>query len=281
MQELGFYDGEIIDPQQPVIRLHDRAYQFGDGVYEAWIVDQGHQVLRNEHLDRFERSVALIGIEPCYTRHQVEEFSDSLVKASGIKDGLMYFQWSRGWQMPRAHVFGDVKPLLTGFIREVPSRSLNWFPRGMSVLFLPDERHLFCHIKTLNLLGSVMAINAAVRAGYDDALLVREVEGRKVVTEGTKSNGFAVRAGTVYTAPEGNLILSGITRMMVLRFCRSLGIPVVEAFQTPEFFLEADEVFFSSASGLVPIDKIGDKTFGAHPVFNRLHQTYQQYLDTL
>ena len=67
----------------------------------------------------------------------------------------------------------------------------------------------------------------------------------------------------------------------VIRFCRSLGIPVVEAFQTPEFFLAADEVFFTSASGLVPIDRIGDHTYGAHPVFNKLHQAYQDFVDNL
>ena len=281
MQNLGFYDGEIVDPETPLIRLHDRAYQFGDGVYEAWVVDHGKHVLRYEHLERFDRNVRAVGIEPVYTRKQIEGFSDRLVEVSGIKDGMIYFQWSRGWQMPRAHVIGDCRPLLTGFIREIPSRSLNWFPRGQKVLFLPDERHLFCHIKTLNLLGSVMAINAAVKAGYDDALLVRDINGQKFVTEGTKSNGFAVKGGTLHTAPEGNFILSGITRMMVIRFCRSLGIPVVEAFQTPEFFLTADEVFFTSASGLVPIDRIGEKTFGAHPIFNRLQQAYQDFLDSL
>jgi len=264
-----------------VIRLHDRAYQFGDGVYEAWVIDHGKHVLRAEHLDRFDRSVRLVGIEPCYTRRQIEEFSDLLRETSGIQDGMVYFQWSRGWQTPRAHVFAETRPLLSGFIKEVPSRNLDWFPRGQSLLLVTDERHLFCHIKTLNLLGSVMAINAAVQAGYDDALLFRDVDGKKLVTEGTRANAFAVKAGTLYTAPEGNLILSGITRMAVIRFCRSLGIPVVEAFQTPEFFLAADEVFLTSASGLVPIDKIGDKSFGAHPVFNKLHQAYQDFVDNL
>jgi branched-subunit amino acid aminotransferase/4-amino-4-deoxychorismate lyase len=67
--------------------------------------------------------------------------------------------------------------------------------------------------------------------------------------------------------------------MAVIRFCRSLGIPVVEAFQTPEFFLAADEVFFSSASGLVAIDVLGDKTFGSHPIFNRLYHAYQDFVD--
>ncbi len=281
MKDLGFYDGEIVDPEKPVIRLHDRAYQFGDGVYEAWVVDHGKHVLRYEHLDRFDRSVRAVGIEPTFTRKQIEGFSDRLVESSGVRDGMVYFQWSRGWQLPRSHIISDCKPLLTGFIHEIPSRSLNWFPRGQSVQFLPDERHAFCHIKTINLLGSVLAINAAVKAGFDDALLVRDIDGTKAVTEGTRSNGFAVKGGTVYTAPESRYILSGITRMAVIRFCRSLGIPVIEAFQTPEFFLAADEVFFTSASGLVPIDKIDAKTFGAHPVFNRLQQAYQDFLDAL
>ena len=278
MQELGFYDGEMIDPDAPVIRLHDRAYQFGDGVYEAWVLDHGHQVLRKEHLDRFERSARLVGIEPCYSRTHLETFSDRLRDQSGIQDGMVYFQWSRGWQLPRAHVVTQgVRPLLTGFIRSLPPRGT---PRSLSVMFHPDERHHFCHIKTLNLLGSVLAINAAVKQGHDDAILVRD-KGKKVVTEGTRSNVFAVKKGKVYTAPEGNLILSGITRAKILELCRALGIGVVEAFQTPEFFLKADEVFFTSATGPVPITRIGDKVLPTGPVFERLLKAYRDFLDSL
>jgi branched-subunit amino acid aminotransferase/4-amino-4-deoxychorismate lyase len=119
-----------------------------------------------------------------------------------------------------------------------------------------------------------------VKQGHDDAILVRDT-GKKIVTEGTRSNVFAVKKGKVYTAPEGNLILSGITRAKILELCRTLGIGVVEAFQTPEFFLKADEVFFTSATGPVPITKIGDKPIPAGPVFERLLKAYREFLDSL
>ena len=68
MKALGFYNGRIIERDEPVICIEDRGYQFGDGVYDAWMVINGKHFLRREHLDRFERSCRLLDIEPCYSR---------------------------------------------------------------------------------------------------------------------------------------------------------------------------------------------------------------------
>ena len=38
MKSLAFYDGKIVDRDQPIVCMEDRGYQFGDGVYDAWMV---------------------------------------------------------------------------------------------------------------------------------------------------------------------------------------------------------------------------------------------------
>ena len=279
MRELAFYDGRIIDPNEPVIRINDRAYQFGDGVYEAWFLHQGRQVLRAEHLARFQRSAEALELLPTASTAQLGLWADELVERSGITEGMLYFQWSRGWQLPRNHIPApSLVPVLSGFIKTVARTDT---PHPFAVRFHPDERQSFCHIKTLNLLGSVRAIAAATREGFDDALLVRTIDGTPVVTEGTRTNAFAVKAGTLYTAPLGPYLLAGITRAKLLELAAGLGIPVVEAFQTPEFFSGADEVFFSSCTGLDPVVRIGISPVGAGvpgPVFGRLLGAYREFL---
>lgn len=283
MRELGFYDGKIIDKSEPVIRIEDRGYQFGDGVYDAWMVLNGKHFLRKEHLDRFERSCKMLDITPCYSREEIERFSDMLLEESGIKDrGMIYFQWTRGWQSPRAHVPApDVRPLLTGSIMPVNPKPEEYMTKGCKAIFYPDQRQHFCHIKTLNLLGSVMASNAAAKAGCYEVIFVREEGGRKFVTESAHSNCYAVKDGVVYTAPLGNLILPGITRGVVLEIAQKLGIKVVEEFCTPEFFTSADEVFVSAASGVVAVGFIDGKPVGggAGPVYKRLNDEYQKLID--
>lgn len=279
MDHLAFYDGRIIDPNEPVIRINDRAHQFGDGVYEAWLVAHGRPILRDEHLARFERSASALGIVPTATSAQIAAWSEELVRQSGLADAMLYFQWSRGWQLPRNHIPAEgLVPILSGFIKPV---HLVAHPAPFSVLLQPDERQSFCHIKTLNLLGAVRAIGAAAQGGYDDALLVRSIGGEDVVTEGTRTNAFAVKDGVVYTGPLGPYLLPGITRAKILELARELGIPVLEEFRSPGFFQGADEVFYTSCTAIEPVTKINGVPVGngePGPVFGALYRAYQAFL---
>jgi len=282
MKSLAFYDGKIVEKDQPVVCIEDRGYQFGDGVYDAWMVFNGKHFLRKEHLDRFERSCKMLDIEPCYTRKEVEAFSDMLLKESGIERGMFYFQWTRGWQSPRKHVSApNLRPILSGSIMPVDPKPAEFYTEGCKTIFYPDERQHFCNIKTLNLLGSVMASNAAAKAGCYEVVFVREDGGKKFVTESAHSNCYAVKNGVIHTSPLGKLILPGITRTVVLQIAQQQGIKVVEEFCTPEFFAGADEVFVSAASGVVPVGFIDGKKVGhgAGPVFASLNADYQKLID--
>lgn len=283
MQDLWFYDGRILEKDEPVIRIEDRGYQFGDGVYDVWMIYNGKHFLRKEHLDRFERSCRLIDINPCYSRQEIEAFGDQLLARSGILNGTIYLQWTRGWQSPRNHIYGDQqRPLLTGTIKRLPERPADFLSKGCKAIFQPDERQHFCHIKTLNLLGSVLAMNKAARTGCYEAILVREDDnGRKFVTECAHSNCYAVKDGVLYTSPLGKLILPGITRGVLLELAGKLGIKVVEEFRTPEFYAAADEVIVSSASTVVPVGQLDGKPVGngKWPVYERLFAAYQQLID--
>ena len=224
MHDTYFYDGRFVRGDEGVVRLEDRGYQFGDGVYDAWMVYEGRQFLRDEHLDRLERSCAAIGIAPCYSRSEVEAFTDEMVERSGAERGMIYLQWTRGWQSPRSHVAAPgLRSILSGCIRETHPYPDEYFSKGVGTIFFPDDRQRYCDIKSLNLLGSVMASNAARAALCHEALFVREEGGRRFVTECAHSNCYAVKDGAIYTAPLGKLILPGVTRQVVLGLARDLG----------------------------------------------------------
>ncbi len=281
MKALGFFDGKIVERDKPIICLEDRGYQFGDGVYDVWMIINGRHFLRKEHLDRFERSCKLMDITPCYSREEIEDFSDQMLSESGIEYGMIYFQWTRGWQMPRTHIIDPgVRPLLSGTITPATPKPIEIMEKGCKTIFYPDERQLFCNIKTLNLIGSIRAANAAAKAGAYETLLVRKYEGKEIVTESAHSNCYAIKDGVIYTSPLENLILPGITRGVVLKIAGKLGIKVVEEYCPPQFYLDADEVFVSAASGLVPVGVIGDQPIGAGvgPVFSRISAEYQKLI---
>jgi D-alanine transaminase len=282
MSDVYFYDGRFVRPDEPVVRLEDRGYQFGDGVYDAWMVLGGRHFLRREHLDRLERSCAAIGLEPSFSRAEVEAFTDAMLERSGpLERGVLYLQWTRGWQSPRSHAaLPGTRSILSGSLAARAPYPEECFSRGVGTILFPDERQRYCDIKSLNLLGSVMASNAAKAAGCHEVLFVRDEGDRRFVTEGAHGNCFAVRDGTVFTAPNGKLILPGVTRKAVLDLARGLGIPVVEEYQSPEAFQGADEAFLTAASGLLPIGTIDGSPVGSgrRPVCEALLAAYDRLI---
>ena len=152
------------------------------------------------------------------------EIARELVAKNNILVGHVYIQVTRG-SAPRLHQFPNpaVPPVVTGYAINNP-RPMAGIENGVGVKSVEDVRWLRCDIKSLNLLGNVLAKQEAHEAGCIEALLHRD----GVVTEGSASNMFGVKDGTVYTHPVTNLILNGITRQVVLGLCEEQGIPVVE-----------------------------------------------------
>src|SRR5580765_5170699 len=108
-----------------------------------------------------------------------------------------------------------------------------------------------------NYMNSQLIKMEAILNGYVEGIAL-DVNG--YVSEGSGENLFAVRKGTVFTAPLGNSVLPGITRATAIDLIRELGFPVVEQMIPREMLYIADEVFFTgTAAQITPIrtvDKI-------------------------
>jgi D-alanine transaminase len=184
-----------------------------------------------------------------------------LIQKSGIKDGTIYFQFTRG-TAKRTHAFPDqVIPNLSMTIHEsTPNRQ--WQEHGIECLLFEDLRWLRCDIKSLNLLGSVLAKQAAHDKGLQGAIQFRK--DTNLITEGSSSNFFIVKDGLIWTHPTDHLILKGVTRSILFEeIIPQLGYTVVEKAFTPEFALSAEEAFVTSTSlEVTPVIAIDGHTIG-------------------
>lgn len=240
-------DEAAIDPE-------DRGYQFGDGVYEVIKVYDGNLFEMAAHIDRFYRSAEELRIVIPYTKDILHKMVYDLVEADQLTTGHVYMQITRG-VAPRQHYFPDDAEAVFTAYTQVSERPLAQFENGIEALLYEDIRWLRCDIKSLNLLGAVLAKQAAHEAGCDEAILHRG----DIVTEGSSSNVYGVKNGIIYTHPVNNFILNGITRQVVLRCAQEVGIEVVEEAMTVDELLAMDEVFFTSTGAEVsPIVKIND-----------------------
>lgn len=237
------FNHQLIDRSQAQVDIEDRGYQFGDGVYEVIRVYEGKTFCLPEHVERLQRSAREIGITLPYDEQRMEELLLQLLHANRIHNGTIYLQVSRG-VAPRSHPFPKKsEAIVVAYTNEAerPYSSLN---NGIRAVITEDIRWLRCDIKSLNLLGSVLAKQYATENGCEEAILHRD--GR--VTEGSSTNVFRIKDGTLYTHPANNLILHGINRAVTLELAQELQIPVKEESFTTDALFQADEIFVTSTT---------------------------------
>lgn len=259
--ELGFFDGEFIDLKERRVLLEDRGYQFGDGIYEATHVYNGKCFALDRHLARCRRSLRELRIPITYMDEELTAIHNDLIQKSGIKNGVIYFQITRG-VAKRNHAFPDsVVPLLSMTIRESKTNT-KWQEEGIHCILFEDIRWLRCDIKSLNLLGNVLAKQASHDKNVQGTIQYRK--DTNLITEGSSSNFFVVKDGVIWTHPISNLILKGVTRsILVEKIIPSLGYTLVEKSFTPEFAKTADEAFATSTSlEVTPVVRLENAAIG-------------------
>lgn len=246
----AFLNGEFVERSNAKVDVEDRGYQFGDGIYEVIRVYNGKMFTCREHLERFFRSAESIGMTLGYTSVMLRAKLEELIAKNNLKLGTIYMQATRG-VAPRNHAFppGNVTPSLVAYTKEL-DRPHEKLTKGVKALLVEDIRWLRCDIKSLNLLGNILAKQRAAENRCYEAIQSRGQE----VTEGSSSNVFIVKNGVVSTHASDNLILKGITKDVILNICAKNGIQVKERTFTLEELKVADEVFLSSTtSEVMPI----------------------------
>ncbi len=254
MKNLAWIDGNVCNLEEAKIPLEDRGFLFGDGVYEVIKVYNGKPFYLGAHLERLQRSASAISINIPYPYPDLVRYSCDLVEQSECDHGYLYLQVTRGCA-PRGHLFpGNVSPTVVMYVRGFESGPPDELAEPVDCITLPDERWLNCYIKTVNLLPNVLALQKAHEMDAGEAILYRP-DG--TVTEGTRTNIFAVIEGTVKTHPETRYVLPGITRRIALDILEDLQISVLEEPFKVNDLAEASEVWTASTGmEILPVGTI-------------------------
>ncbi len=260
MPDIAFVNGRFLPWKDAVVSIDDRGFQFGDGVYEVIRTYRGAPFEVAAHLARLERSTKELNLVQPYSRAQWTQWIQQGLGQAGYQEAKVYIQITRG-TAPRDHAFpSGVSPTVVMTIRELHPLSLQLRQDGVTARTCDDLRWSRCDIKSLNLLGNVLAREEARKAGVFEAILVKD----GLVTEGSLSNVMAVRSGTIVTAPEGPRILSGVTRTVVLELARKEEIPVEEQFLSLDALYGAEEVFLTGTTlEVLGVVRIDGKTIGS------------------
>ncbi len=268
----GYYNGEYAPLDELKAPVLDRAFYFGDGVYDVTTYVNGRYFAMDSHYERFTNSCRLINIEPLWSKEELTAIFDKLValtKPDG--DALIYFQASRGTAL-RDHKYNDgIKPNLFAYAKPIARVDMSG---KVKMITEPDIRFEICNIKTLDLLPNVMAAQKASKAGCYEAALHRN----GTVTEGSHSSVMIISDGKVIIPPLTKYILPSVTRKYVLKICEELNLPHELRTFTVDEMKNADEVIVGSASAMFRrVSEIDGKPVGgkAEALFTKLAEAYK------
>jgi D-alanine transaminase len=280
--ETAYFNGKILPKDKICISPDDRGFLFADGIYEVVRWYEGFFFDMDGHLQRMKRSLRELRINWPET-DMFPSIALDLIKQNGLENqpAMVYIQVTRGVAR-RTHYFPspEVNPTVYaypfGFIPESKSQET-----GIKVMLKEDIRWSRCDIKSIALLANTLSFQEAKENGLKECIFVRN----GLITEGSHSNIFFVSEGTLYTHPESNFVLPGITRKNILRIAQESGINIREE-AIPENRLRfVQEAFITNTSAeVIPVVDIGGNSIGKGvpgPVTKLIFEKFQAEIRAL
>jgi D-alanine transaminase len=252
LNDVLWFNGRFTTTEERVLRVEDRGFLFGDAVYEVFKFFDRGPVFFRDHWQRLARGLDAIEIANPWDESSFTETMRGLIERTPFDDGIVYIEVSRG-EGERSHTWPEgMKPNAIAFSRRHTFPDAAKKERGIRLVTEEDVRWRHCDVKSVNLLGNILAKQKAQRAGGDEALLVDD----GVVRECSHSSFFIVHDGRVITHPLDCHVLPGVTRDRVVALA---GDRIEERYFGLAEVAAADEVFATSTSlAVMPVRQVDD-----------------------
>ncbi|MEL6451413.1 MAG: aminotransferase class IV, partial [Pseudomonadota bacterium] len=262
---LIYVDGHLLPRAQAVVSVYDSGFLLGDGIWEGLRLYDGHIPFFDDHLDRlFEASLYTeidIGLDRAALKEAVWQTLRANEMHTDVHIRLMVTRGrkSKPFQHPHLSLFGATVVIIAEHSK--PDDSV--ITRGIRLHTVPHHRGLpltqDAKLNSHSKLNCIIALNHAVRAGADEALMLDPFG---FVNTTNACNFFTVRKGAVWTST-GDYCMNGITRAKVIDLCRSEGIPVFERNFSLVDTYGADEAFLTGTFGAqTPVFEIDGRVIG-------------------
>ncbi len=274
-------NGELKHRDAALVSVYDSGFLLGDGIWEGLRLYDGHIPFLDNHLDRLYEAALYVDMDIGKTRAEMTQAIRDLLAANNMTtDVHIRLMVTRGrkkkpFQHPHLSVYGPTIVIIAEHSR--PDERI--LDRGVKLVTVPHHRGLPLtqdpKLNSHSKLNCIIALNHAVRAGGDEALMLDPFG---FVNTTNACNFFIVKQGAVWTST-GDHCMNGITRQKVIDLCRANKIPVCERNYSLVDTYSADEAFLTGTFGAqTPVFDIDGRVIGEGrpgPVFLRLRQLYK------
>ncbi len=292
MRGAVYVNGKIAPADQAVVPVYDHGFVYGEGVYETLRTYDRMPFLYDRHMRRLRQSAERLLLEVPFDDATLLGWINQTIAAAGELGGVEGATPSNSEAYIRILLtrgVGDLsydpkstpQPTVVIIVKPFEPPAARVFDEGIRISLVDmlrnHPRSVNPVIKSNNLLNNALAMQAAYRAGGEEALMCNY---RGELTECAQSNFFMVRGGAVLTPVSTAGLLEGVTRALVFELGRDLGIDVREEILRPEDLDTADEMFITSTTrALSPVVRIDDRVVGSGkpgPVTRRLLGAYHE-----
>jgi len=242
-----FYNSEFINEEEIVIKISNRAFNYGDGFFETIKIINTNPFNFSAHYARFSAACKVLKLKNNETEKSLLILLNKLIERNNIINGIAKIHGHRGGE-GKYLPFSDSLEILisinkgSGFVKNTP----------ISLCVFSDQEKAkgkASNIKSVNASVSVLGAIHAEENGFDNAIL-KNTDGNFIET--TNSNLFIIKQGILYTPPLSEGCVDGTMRKWVL-----YQVNVIEEPLNLLEIQEADEVFTANAiSGITSVETI-------------------------
>lgn len=275
------FNGNLVAQDENIL-TQNRAFLYGDGVFETLKIVNNRILFLEDHYFRLMASMRVVRMEiPMnFTMEFFEEQVLKLVQEKGISASararITVFRNDGGLYLPKTN---EVSYLIHATALEKTSYALN--TAEYEVDLYKDfyvTKQLLSSIKTTNKMINVTGSIFAHENGLANCLLVNDT---KNVVEGLQGNLFMLIGKKLITPPISEGCLNGIMRKQILALAKKVeGIEVLEEIISPFDLQKADELFLTNViMGIQPITKYRKKEFKtdlAHLLVQKLNESISE-----
>ena len=250
-----YLNGKFLDLKEAKISPLDRGFLFGDAIYEVIASYNNKPFKIEDHLDRLFINLKDIKISVNYSRQEVKNILESVIKENDLSNQIIYLQISRGHEDIRDHIPGP-SPSPTIFVCSFPLKNIpNAQTTSIKASLKKDFRWRKSNIKSTSLLANVMYKIQASEEDFFEIIL----QENGYITEGAVSNVFCVKNNEVKTPSLENNILPGITRSVIIDIVNKIGIKITESKISVEDFMNSDEIWITNTTkGILLVSQIDE-----------------------
>jgi branched-chain amino acid aminotransferase len=275
-------DGRMVDWREANVHVLTHTLHYGVGVFEgvrAYNTPKGPSIFRlQDHTDRLFKSAGIVNMEIPYAKETINNAHIDVINLNNLEESYirpMCFYGSEGMGLRADNL--KVHTMVAAW--EWPSyMEPEAREKGIKVKVSSYKRQVRNPVASAkvngNYVNSIVALNEALEAGFDEALLLDEEEN---VAEGSGENFFIVKNGILKT-PDLEASLDGITRRTIIQLAKDMGMEVEIIKIKLHDVLESDEAFFTgTAAEVVPINSVNNESLGngsRGPITEILQSTY-------